>query len=237
MGFSKSLIIKQSSLILVLIGLSTVGYAQSVKTEKATINSKKYEGFSITLNGSEDQVSSFWGEQISAFGKVRKKRDFDQITEFRIEEYHPEAIFFSRVSRRDSLRTQIWIALDQESVIGAEEANEQVNTALKNFVETAPVNFQKYMITQDIAETERALGFTLKQKENLIRENENLGEDLINSEEELVELEEAVEQLKLQILATKQKIENNKEAVIQSDVDLEKIRKVLDAHKERLQKL
>ena len=187
---------------------------------------------------SRKKVSDFWLHGLRELSKIRRKRDFYQIEQLKLpDEYYPEAIYYTRVTDRDSTSSKIWIALDPESLLAGEGGQENVELALENFVASLEISYEKYLIELQIADAERAATFTGRQQQRLIQEGRNLEFQLDESKAEKERLLESIEKLELEILALNQRIEDNKAAVEQSDVDLEKIRKMLNKYRENLKKL
>ena len=74
-------------------------------------------------------------------------------------------------------------------------------------------------------------------RERLVQEGRNLEFQLSESKAEKERLLENIEKLELEILALNQRIEDNKAAIEQSGIDLEKISKMLDQYRVNLRKL
>ena len=229
---------KQFLFLVLLSFLITPVLGQKVRSETGNINSKKYSGYSIIIADEMEKVSDFWLNELKGIGKLRRKRDFHQIEEFNLpDEYYPEAIYYTRVTDRDSTSSKIWIALDPETLLGGESGQENVNLALENYVSSLEIAYEKYLIQLQIADAERAITFTRRQQQRLIQDARNLEYQLAESKEEKVRLLENIEKLELEILALSQRIENNKSAVSQSEIDLEKIGQMLENYRQNLRKL
>ena len=121
--------------------------------------------------------------------------------------------------------------------MAGEDGEDNVNLALENFTSSMELAYEKYLIELQIADAERATTYTQRQKQRLIQDGKNLEYQLSESKAEKARMLENLEKLELEILALTQKIEDNKAAVNQSDVDLEKIKSVLDQHRSNLRKL
>lgn len=230
--------LKQVILLFLITCLITPLNAQNARNETGTINSKKFQGFSIIIADEQDKVSDFWINELRKNGKLRRKRDFYQIEQLNLpDEYYPEAIYYTRVRDRDSTSSKIWIALDPESLLAGESGQENADLALENYVGSLKVAYEKYLIELQIADAQRASTFTSRQQQRLIQEGRNLEFQLSESKAEKERLLESIEKLELEILALSQRIDDNKAAVEQSNVDLEKISKMLDQYRENLIKL
>lgn len=225
------------SLVIFLL-MITPAFGQKVRTQTGVINSQKYTGFSIIIADETEKVSDFWLNELRSKGKIRRKRDFYQIGDFKLPgEYYPEAIYFTRLINRDSISTVIWIALDQKTLLGGEKGVENVNFAIENYVSTLEIEYERYLIQLQISDAERAVTFTNRQKQRLLQDGKNLEYQLAESKAEKERMLQKLEELELEILALSQKIEDNKSALNQSDIDLEKINKILEQYRSNLRKL
>jgi hypothetical protein len=214
------------------------GFAQKARSESATINSQKYSGYSIIIADDTEKVSDFWLNELKSKGKIRRKRDFFQIGELKLpDEYYPEALYYTRIINRDSISSKIWIALNPETLLAGENGKENVNLALENYVSSLETEYDRYLIQLQIADAERAVTFTSRQKQRLIQNGKNLQYQLEESKAEKERLLESIEMLELEILALAQKIENNKGALDQADIDLDKINKMMETYRQNLRKL
>ena len=211
--------------------------AQLVEKRNQNINSRKYPGFSVTLNGAIGKVSVFWDSYLENLAKRRKKRDFLEVSEFKIPDaYYPEAIYYSRLIEKEST-TGVWVALDPESLLAGEEGESLVNIALESFMAGLPLSYERYAMELKIMETEQAIGFQARQKEGLESDIVSLGKKLENSKEERIRLQRNLDNLELSILATAQRIENNKSAVEQNEIGMQKMQDLLLLYKKMLDDL
>lgn len=229
---------KQVLILIILLLMMIPADAQKVRTESGLINSQKYSGYSIIIADDTEKVSDFWLNELRSKGKISRKRDFYQIGELNLPgEYYPEAIYYTRIINRDSISSKIWIALDAETLLAGENGEENVNLAIENYVSSLETEYERYLIQLQIADAERAATFTSRQKQRLIQKGKNLEYQLEESKAEKERLLEMIGKLELEILALTQKIEDNKVAVGQSDIDLEKINKMMETYRQNLRKL
>lgn len=220
-------------IFLLLISYTSV-FAQSVRKQSQTVNSKKYAGYAITIEDTPQKVVSFWESYLDDLGKLRKKRDFLEISEFKIPDaFYPEAIYYSRSEAKDSTAV-IWIALDDATLLAGEEGVSLVNTSLEAMMEGIGVDYQRYAMELRIMETEQAIDFQIREQEDLASNIESLGKKLANSKEERIRLQNMLDNLELSILATAQRIENNKLAIEEGTIDLEKMNGLLEKYRQQL---
>ncbi len=218
----------------ILVFFSLSGYSQTVKKQSKNINSRKYTGYSITLKGSELKISTFWEEYIGALSKIRMKRDFWQLEEFRIPDaYYPEAIYYTRTVAKDS-SSLLWIALDPETLLAGEEGEGLVSAALEFFMEQVPLQYQRHEMIVRISEAEQAVDFQVRHQESLQQENLKLKQKMEYSKEERIRAKKLLENLELEILATAQRIENNKVALQLDSVDINRMNILLQKYRKRL---
>lgn len=212
-------------------------YAQQPKKQSQNINSRKISGWAITIDDPQTRVAPFWQGLLDDRGKLRKKRDFLEISELKLPDtYYPEATFYSRMSEKDSTTT-LWLALDAETLLGGEDGEELVDNAIQELMGSIPVAYDRYAMELRIMEVEQAISFQLKQIDGLQSDNVSLDKKLNNSKEERIRLQNALENLELSILATAQRIENNKLAITQGEADLLRIRALLEQYRQQLSEM
>ncbi len=217
--------------------LSFSVFSQSTKEQSQNINSRKYKGYRVVIQDVESKVSNFWNDYLDDISKTRKKRNFIEISEFKIpDSYNPEASFYSRLSEKDS-STTIWVALDPETLLSGEDGEKLVNEALEEFMNGIPLAYRRYSMELKIMETGQAISFQIKQKEGLESDNVSLSKKLVNSKEDRIKLQKTLENLELSILATAQRIENNKISLELNALDLLKMKDLLEQYRKKLKHL
>ena len=100
-----------------------------------------------------------------------------------------------------------------------------------------PVEYEKFQVQTQINEARQVINFTERQKANLLRESKNLELKLADARSERERLSNTLENLELEILATSQKIENNKIAVAQAEADILKIEGMIATYNQKLQEI
>jgi len=212
-------------------------FSQSVKKQSKNINSRKYAGYSVKLDDVLSKVSTFWSSYLDDKARMRKKRDFLEISEFNIPDAHyPEATYYSRLEEKDSV-TAVWLALDPETLLAGEEGEELVSSALDQFMSGLPLAYKRYSMELKIMDTEQAIGFQMREKEGLESDIISLSKKLTKSKEERIRLQKTLENLELSILATAQRIENNKTDLEFNVVDMQKMQDLLKQYKQMLNDL
>ena len=223
--------------VIAAIIIPTSGNAQIVRNESGNINATKFHGFSVIINDTRDKVLDFWVEYAGEMAKLRRKRDFYQMEEFKLPEaFYPEAMYYVRINEKDSLG-KIWIALDPGTLLAGEEGEELVNTALRTFMEKLPAAYQKELIRKRIREAEQAIAFTEKQQRTLVHDGETFEGQLQHATNERERMLKMLERLELEILALNQRIENTRVQIEQINTDLEKMKFVVKKYQEELNKI
>ena len=226
--------IERKVIFFFLILFSLSAYSQSVKKQSKNINSRKYPGFSVTLLGSESKVTSFWEDHITDISKIRKKRDFWQLEEFRLpDSYYPEAVYYVRLLPSEST-VIVWIALDPETLLAGDEGEGLVALALESFMVKVPLAYNHFEMDLKISDAEQAVNFQVSHHESLKQEKVRLSRHLEYSKEERIRMKKLLENLELEILATAQRIENNNVAIQQDSVDIKRMRNLLLKYRQKL---
>ncbi len=229
--------IERKVIFFFLILSSLSGYSQSVKKQSKNINSRNYPGFSVTLQGSESKITSFWEDHITDKSKLRKKRDFWQLEEFRLPDaYYPEAVYYVRLLPKEST-VIVWIALDPETLLAGDEGEGLVALALESFMVEVPLAYDRFEINLKISDAEQAVNFQVRHQESLKQQNVRFGQQLEYSKEERIRMKKLLENLELEILATAQRIENNNVAMQQDSLDIERMRNLIIKYRQELAKI
>ena len=219
----------------IIIPLS--GYAQKVRNESGNINATKFQGFSVIINGTRDKVLDFWVEYAGEMAKLRRKRDFYQMEEFKLPDaFYPEALYYVRISEKDSLGTR-WIALNPGTLLAGSEGEELVNAALIIVMEELQVAYQDDLNLNTMLVAEKAIAFTEIQELTLLHDGETFSGQLQQATDERERMLKMLENLELEILALNQRIENTRLQIEQTNTDLEKMRSVIKKYQGDLRKL
>ncbi|GEM_PF-2744654 len=226
-------------LLIIMLIIVTAGplAAQSYRIQDETqrINNKKYPGASSLVNGEFDKVEDFWLDYIKDHGKVRRKRNYYQINELAVKDLASDTLtYVTRVDAKDSLGL-IWLA---PLVTGVNKEDLQaLNDDLKKILKLATRAYYVSVVQKRIDQSEDAAVVMSKTHQKLLYEGEKLTHDLVAAEELKAELEARLQETILKIKVLNQQIEDNKAAVEQAYADLEKIKKVINGHKESLKKI
>ena len=230
--------LKQIIVILFSVFMANTLVAQSynIKDESQRVNNKKYPGVSSLVEGDYDKVEAYWLDYLKDHGKVRRKRNYNQITLFGVKDLAVDtATYITRVTivSDDSLGL-IWLApLGDFSEADLKSLNSDIEKILK----IATRGFYVGEVQKKIDQSEGAAIVVSKNHQKLIYQGENYVEDSVAAQELKFELETRLEETILKIKVLTQQIIDNKAATQQAYEDLEKIKKVIASHKESLKKI
>jgi len=230
--------LKHILVILFSVFITNTLFAQSytIKEESQRVNNKKYTGVSSLVEGDYDKVEEYWLDYLKDNGKVRRKRNYSQITLLGIKDLAVDTVtYVTRVSiSSDDSLGLVWLApLGTFSDSDLKSLNGDIEKILK----LATRGFYVNQVQKKIDQSEGAAIVVSKNHQKLIYQGENLAEDSVAAETLKLELETRLEETILKIKVLTQQILDNKAATIQAYEDLEKIKKVVASHKESLKKI
>ena len=227
-------------IVVILIGVfmanTLVAQSYNIKDESQRVNNKKYPGVSSLVEGDFEKVEDFWLDYVKDHGKVRRKRNYHQITSFGVKDLAVDTVtYVTRVEiKSDDSLGLIWLA-----PLGnfSEPELKSLNGDLEKILKIATRAYYISVVQKKIDQSEGAAIVVSKNHQKLIYQGENYVEDSIAAENLKLDLETRLEEtiLKLKVLA--QQIIDNEAATLQAYEDLEKIKKVIAGHKESLKKI
>lgn len=227
-------------IIVILFGVfmanTLVAQSYNIKDESQRVNNKKYPGVSSLVDGDYDKVEAYWLDYLKDHGKVRRKRNYHQITLFGIKDLAVDTVtYVTRVTiESDDSLGLIWLApLGDFSAADLKSLNGDIEKILK----IATRGFYVSEVQKKIDQSEGAAIVVSKNHQKLIYQGENYVEDSVAAQELKFELETRLEETILKIKVLTQQIIDNKAATLQAYEDLEKIKKVIASHKESLKKI
>ena len=213
-----------------------VAQSYNIKDESQRVNNKKYPGVSSLVEGDFDKVEDYWLDYLRDQGKVRRKRNYNQITLFGVKDLAVDTLtYVTRVTiESDDSLGLIWLA-----PLGnfSDEDLKTLNGDIEKILKIATRGFYVSEVQKKIDQSEGAAIVVSKNHQKLIYQGENYVEDSVAAEELKLELEIRLEETILKIKVLSQQIIDNKAATLQAYEDLEKIKKVIASHKESLKKV
>jgi hypothetical protein len=230
--------LKRTIIFLFVISITNTLVAQSytIKNESQRINNKKYAGVSSLVEGDFTHVEDYWSDYIKEHGKVRRKRNYSQITFFRVKDLTVDTItYVTRVTiESDDSLGLIWLAPLGEFSGGDLKS---LNNDLEKILKMATRGYYISVVQKNIDQSEEAAIIVSKNHQKLIYQGKNYVADSLAAQSLKSELENRLEETILKIKVLSQQIIDNKAATIQAYEDLERIKKVIAGHKESLKKI
>jgi len=229
--------VNKFGLVIICIVAFVTAFSQRVTTDQQAhkIDGSDAEGYATTLEGKKEDVSVAWNKLIKDFGKSRPGAGYVAISEPALGgTVYKKGFIYTDINDKGE-NTQVWL--------GIKEAEWEVNDIgivkkdLEKEVYRFGIKYYKDKIQAQIDEAIRALDATNRQSQRLVNQNKDLNIQLGNNEQEKIKLEERIKSNELEHLVLLQKIENNKLAQDSVTQVGEKIKKVIDMHKERQQKV
>ena len=206
-----------------------------IKDETQRINNVKYPGVSSLVNGDFDIVEDFWFDYIKEHGKVRRKRNYYQISDFVVKSWTNDTVTYAtRIDAKDSLGLILLAPLGLDF---SEDELKTMNADLSKILKLATRGYYVSRVQKRIDQSEDAAIVVSKSHQKLINDGENLVEDLQQAEDLKTELEIKLEETILKIKVLNQQIIDNKAATLQAYDDLEGVKKVIEGHKASLKKI
>jgi uncharacterized protein YfkK (UPF0435 family) len=227
-------------IVVILFGVfmanTLVAQSYNIKDESQRVNNKKYPGVSSLVEGDFEKVEDFWLDYVKDHGKARRKRNYHQITSFGVKDLAVDTVtYVTRVEiESDDSLGLIWLA-----PLGnfSEPELKSLNGDIEKILKIATRAYYISVVQKKIDQSEGAAIVVSKNHQKLIYQGENYVEDSIAAENLKLNLETRLEETILKLKVLSQQIINNDEATLQAYEDLEKIKKVIAAHKESLKKI
>lgn len=231
----KSLIQIIVLLIYVATSHSLLAQDYSVSSKSERINSAKYDGYSIHVNGPLEKVTDQIYNYLKDRSKVRRKRNYYLVSEFAMEKASLDSTeVFVKVIEKGTT-SQLWVGA---KVQGLEEKRvEEINDALKEELVLMARSYYVHQQELKIQEAEAAAQVISKRQQNLIEEHGSLNKELSDAEARKIELENMLEANKLKIASLKQRLIDNKAEQDTAYIDLQKVNTVIKGHKETLKRI
>ena len=220
----------------VFMANTLVAQSYNIKDESHRVNNKNYPGVSSLVDGDFDKVETFWLDYLKDHGKVRRRRDYYQITLFGVKDLAVDTVtYVTRVEiESDDSLGLIWLAPLGEF---SEADIKTLNSNIEKILKLATRAFYISLVQKKIDQSEGAAIVVSKNHQKLIYQGEYLVEDSVAAENLKLELETRLEETILKIKVLTQQIIDNKAATIEAYEDLEKIKTVVAGHKESLKKI
>lgn len=221
--------------VLIFFFLTSYGQKVTVTKDSRQIKGSAAPGYATELNGSSDAVGQALNKFLKDYGKTRSSAGLITITSPVLGGTTYEKNSAYAVVKGDAMKATAWIGLIPSE--WPENDAEVLVDRIKDMVYQFGVKFYRDQIQQEIDQTQQAVDATDRKLQRLMGQNKDLNTKLLSNEQEKIRLEKAIEDNKNEHVILLQKIEANKtsqDSVTNAGVQ---IRKVLDAQKERQQKV
>lgn len=226
--------------ILFLLGLLVVAssvFAQKVTVGKRTerVRSENADGCSTDLDAKSEDVRIALNKFLKDAGKSKTNGDMIVINEPVINlTPYSKGVLYATVSGSD-VKSRVWIG-----ILASEWNSADVEPVLKEIEQMTyrfGIKYYRDKIQVQIDEAQQASDAVVKQAQRTQNEGESLQKKLKANDEEKIRLEKALEANRLEDLVLKQKIVNNKKSLDSLAVAGTKIKTVIDATKEKQNKV
>ena len=167
-------------IIVILFGVFTantlVAQSYNIKDESQRVNNKNYPGVSSLVEGDFEKVEEYWLDYLKDHGKVRRKRNYNQITQFGVKDLAVDTVIYvSRVKiESDDSLGLIWLAPLGDF---SEEDQKSINSDIEKILKIATRGFYLSVVQKKIDQSEGAAIVVSKNHQKLIYKGENLVED------------------------------------------------------------
>ena len=226
----------------ILMLVVVLANAQKVDVSDYTIriDGQKYEGYKVELPGSLDEVNSSLMKYLKTFGKV-KSVSGDLIIKGNSMAYVSEPQFGGAKSSTPLYgkaytsgdKVLIWMG-EKNSTNDSTKSNHR---ELKKLVYDFGVKFHRDKVQVDINEASQAQLAAQKQTARLLTEAKNLNARLEFNQKEKLRLEKALADNKTEYDNLLLSLANNKKSQDSLAIATEQIKKMVDKHKDRQQKI
>lgn len=219
------------SLVLALIPGATYSQKVEVKKENSRVNGENITGYQVALASSVDEVQNSLSRYLKSLGKAKQSDEVITISEPLIDGKKYSTAIYS-TTKQVGNGAAAWIGVDSE---GGEETT--LGRDLEKLVYDFGVSFYREKIQTQIDESLRALQIVEKQQARLINVNKDLRSKVESNKLEKIQLENSLANNKTELEDLTRKLQANIKAQDSIATATEQIRKVVEMHKERQQKV
>ncbi|MEI9919151.1 MAG: hypothetical protein WDO14_10180 [Bacteroidota bacterium] len=214
-----------------LITSSVFAQKVTVTSRASKVNNENADGYASDLDGSSEDVRIALNKFMKESGKAKSNGDIISVPQPVINgTVYTKGFLYGSVAGSD-VKTRVWIGIVKSQWTDAEA--ETILKDIEQMVYRFGIKFYKDKIQLDIDQAQQAADAVTKQAQRTTTEGKQLQNKLTANDQEKIRLEKALEANKLEDLVLKQKIVNNKKSLDSLASAGEKIRIVIDSHKER----
>jgi len=221
--------------VLLFIPLLSIAQKVTVSKDQRTVKGNTGNGYATELAGSSESVNQALNRFLKDYGKTRTASGVITLSSPVLGGTTYEKNNAYAVVKGDAVNSNVWMGL-----VESEWPNHETDVLIdrfKDLVYQFGVKYYRDQIQEEINETQQALDAIDRKLQRLITQNKDLNGKILGNEEEKIRLEKATEENKNNHVILLQKLDANKisqDSVANAGAQ---IRKVLDAQKERQQKV
>jgi len=216
------------------IGSAVLAQNVKVKKETARVKGQNTEGVAVDLAGTEEEVNTAFLRYLKTVGKVRQSDGVFSLSDVTINGNTYAAPVYGLVRPRESM-AQAWLGISGSE--WSPEMAEKINPELEKVSYEFGVKFYRDKIQVQIDESVRALTAVERQQQRLANEDKNLNAKLLDNKKQKEQLEKALENNKIEYESLLKKLDKNRLDQDSLVVAAEQVRKIVEMHRERQQKI
>ena len=165
----------------VFMANTLVAQSYNIKEESQRVNNKNYPGVSSLVEGDYNKVEAFWLDYLKDHSKVRRKRNYHQLTLFGVKDLAVDTVtYVTRVEiESDDSLGLIWLA--PLGNFGKDDLK-SLNTDIEKILKIATRAFYVSVVQKKIDESEGAAIVVSKNHQKLLYQGETLVEDSVAAE-------------------------------------------------------
>jgi hypothetical protein len=216
---------------LALLPFSAAGQSIDVKKEFFRINGENTAGYQVAIAAPEEEVKTSLLRFLKNVGKTKQSDHMITVAEPQIGGKKFYATLYS-AARQTGDTGAAWMGIRSED---GEESS--LNRDIEKLIHDFAVTFHREKIQLQIDESLRALQAVEKQQLRLVNQHKDLNNKIEQNKREKIQLEKELADNKIELENLKVKLEANSKAQDSVAVATEQIRKVVELHKARQQKV
>jgi hypothetical protein len=222
---------KKFLFFLALLPFSIAGQSIEVKKEALRIKGENTAGYQVAIAAAEQEVKTSLLKFLKNIGKTKQSDNMITVAEPEIGGKKYSTTLYS-TARQTGDTGAAWMGILSE---GEKESN--LDRDIEKLIYDFAVTFHREKIQIQIDESLRALQAVEKQQLRLLNQHKDLNNKIEHNKREKIQLEKELADNKIELEDLKMKLEANSKAQDSVAVATEQIRKVVELHKGRHQKV
>jgi len=216
---------------LAILPLAISAQSVQVKKEKARVDGENSSGYQVALMAPEEEVKNSLSKYLKALGKTKISGDYITMAEPVIGGKKYTTSLYA-TTKQNGNATTAWFGVPSGT---GEESS--LDGDLQNMVHDFGVTFHREKIQMQVDESLRALQTVEKQQIRLVNQHKDLISKIESNKREKVHLEKLLVENKLELEDLTKKLEANAKAQDSVAIANVQIKKVVEMHKEKQQKV